>query len=389
MKKPKITLLYIFIAIIITNPSIVKAQESEHPPLPKNTKKAIATYKHNPTIANKDTLLKVMNENYDAIIQTKKDKLEERIRNRDKNINRWFQSVKSGGVPPFMELNTKNHKDNERQVIMKAIENYRIDSSSKNENAVKEALNTYYNLFLNEQVEHIKDTEDSREARMRTSLERFTSNRFQPNAEGAKNNIKQEEALAEIICNFIAIGAEIVPVNPESRVREREYNAAISTAQAEYLKDPTNEKRDKLRTELANAFTATYDVRIIEFSRAQIKGLNGGRALLSRITNIDFLQTQFTELTEQRNLYGRIDRMVTFGSNTVKGWQPRLQSDSRELSKLLTENIKIPSTKNRQAVEAKFNEIYSEMINLHLYHLQKVKNCLNTMIDETLSELID
>ena len=102
----------------------------------------------------------------------------------------------------------------------------------------------------------------------------------------------------------------------------------------------------------------------------------------------DFREIQFVELTEQRNLYGRIDRMVTFGSNTVRDWQPRLKTESIELSKLLIENEKAPSAKTRKAIEIKFNEVYSRMLELHATHLQDVKMRLETMIDITLNELI-
>ncbi len=375
--------------IIVLIAATVTAQESEHPPLPENTKKAIAVYKRNPNEANKENLLKIMNENYDAIIQTKKDKLEERIRDRNKNVNRWLKAVTSGDMPPFMKLNTENHKGDERQVIAKAIEAYRKNPSAKNEDKIKEALEAYYDVFLEEQVKHIKETEDSREMRMAASLERFTSDRFRPGIKGAASNVKQEESLAEIICNYISIGAEIVPVNPEARVRERGYNAAINAAQAEYLKNPTLENRNKLRAEIAAAFHNTYDVRIEEFNKAQSKGLNGGRALLSKISEDDFLESQFADLTEQRNLYGRIDRMITFGSNTVVMWQPRLKIESEELAKLIMENKTAPSSKNKQLTEAKFNEIYTKMLALHSDHLKDVKDKLEIMIDKTLIELAD
>lgn len=46
----------------------------------------------------------------------------------------------------------------------------------------------------------------------------------------------------------------------------------------------------------------------------------------------DFLQTQFSEITEQLNLYGRIDRIVSFGSNTASDWNPIEKQDSLKLA---------------------------------------------------------
>ena len=117
--------------------------------------------------------------------------------------------------------------------------------------------------------------------------------------------------------------------------------------------------------------------------------MNRGRAILSKISEDDFLESQFADLTEQRNLYGRIDRMITFGSNTVVMWQPRLKIESEELAKLIMENKTAPSSKNKQLTEAKFNEIYTKMLALHSDHLKDVKDKLEIMIDKTLIELAD
>ena len=188
-------LLLIFVFAQSVN---LTAQESEHPPLSESTKKAIADYKRNPSENNRLELVKVLNDNYDAVIQNKKDNLERRIKERDKNINRWLQSVKSGGVPPFMKLNTENHKGDERKEVAAAIEDYKNKPSAKNENKVKKALNNYYDAFLIEQEKHIKDTEQSREARLTASFERFTSDRFRPKARPGQK-LNEDDVLSEII----------------------------------------------------------------------------------------------------------------------------------------------------------------------------------------------
>ncbi|MDR2981728.1 MAG: hypothetical protein LBV12_05725 [Puniceicoccales bacterium] len=362
-------------------------RESEHPPLPENTKKAIADYKRNPTEANKNRLLKIMNENYDAIIQLKKDKLADRVRGREKNINHWMQAIRSGGVPPFMKLNTENQKGSERKAVAEAMEAYRKDPSPGNEAAVKESLGAYYDVFLAEQKKHIKDTEESREARMTTALERFTSDRFKPGFQAAKTTIKKEDALAEIICSYISVGAEIVPVNPEARVRERSFNSAINTAQANYLKDPTEKNRTKLKEEITKAFQAAYDVRLEEFAKADKKGLAGASALFAQIQDADFRGRQFLELTQQRNLYGRIDRTVTFGSNTVGTWEPRLKTESHALAKLLHEYEESSAQQKKQSIEVKFNDIYGKMLAAHKKHLEETKAKLDIYIEKTLKEL--
>ncbi len=384
----KISLMFL-IGMLICIPVIAAEQESEHPPLPENTKRAIAVYKQNPTEANKKELLKVMNENYDAIIQLKKDNLAERVRDREKNINRWMQAIRSGDMPSFMKLNTENHKGNERKAIADAVEAYRNNSSPENENMVKASLEGYYDAFLDEQEKHIKDTEDSRETRMATSLERFTSDRFRPGQMKAKTTVKRGDALAEIICCYISVGAEIVPVNPEARVRERGSNSAINSAQTSYLKNPTEENRVKLKEEVTKAFQTAYDVRLEECTKAEKKGIDGARVLFVQIQDTNFCDKQFLDLTQQRNLYGRIDRTVTFGSNTVGNWEPRMKTESQELAKLLQEYEKSPTKQKEQATEVKFNEIYEEMLITHKKHLEEMKPKLDFLVEKTLKELID
>ena len=63
--------------------------------------------------------------------------------------------------------------------------------------------------------------------------------------------------------------------------------------------------------------------------------MRGGAKLLEKIQDSAFLGEQLSELTQQRNLYGRIDRIVTFGSNTATEWNPRQKQDSMRLATAL------------------------------------------------------
>ena len=381
--------LMILVALLTCATTLAAERESEHPPLPENTKRAIADYKQRPTEANKKKLLEVMNENYDAVIHLKKDNLAERVRDRDKNISRWMQAIRSGDVPPFMKLNTENHKGNERKAVAAAVEAYRQSPSPENEDAVKESLNAYYAVFLNEQEKHINETEEARETRMTATLERFTSDRFSPKPRAEKSAVKQEHALAEIICSYIAVGAETVPVNPEARVRERGFNAAINAAQADYLKNPTEENKAQLKGELAKAFQTAYDVRLEAFAQAQKKEIGGARGLCAQMRDADFRDGQFRDLTQQRNLYGRIDRTVTFGSNTAGDWEPRMKTESQELARLFQEHEKSPAKQEQQALEDKFTEIYKKMLIAHEQHLRETKAKLDLFTENTLKVLTD
>lgn len=371
----------------IDSPSNGFEWESEHPPLSENTKIAIAAYKKNPTEENKNALLEALNDTYDWVIQNKKDNLTEYIDSREQSINSWMQTIRAGGMPPFMSLNTDNNKGTERQAITEAVDVYRKNRSSENENLVRQALTSYYDAFIREQEEHIIETEELRETRIAAAFEYFTSDRFQPQTP-TNDAVKQEDALAEIICAYISVGAEIVPVNPEARVRERTFNAAITSAQMSYLQEPTEENRNKCREEIAKAFQTAYDVRMEEYVKAEGK-IGGAQKLFTQIIDVDFRDRQFLDLTEQRNLYGRIDRMVTFGCNTYGNWEPRMKTESQELAALLQEYETSHTTQNQQAVESKFNEIYNEMIVIHKAHLQQMQYKLNSFIEEILKELID
>lgn len=362
--------------------------ESEHPPLSETTKKAIAAYKKNPTEENKQGILNALNETYDWVVQNKKNNLLEYTNTRTKRIDAWMRTILNGGMPPFMSLSSDNNKGGERQALADAVDTYRENSSTYNRALVRQALEAYYDVFLREQEEHINETEELRETRIAASLEYFTSDRFKPQV-NITNTVKQEDALAEIICAYISVGAKVVPVNPEARVREREINAAISSAQTVYLNVPTEENKTKLQEEIANAFQTAYDVRLEEYAIAENKGSGGADALFTQMLDADFRSTKFQELTEQLNLYGRIDRMVTYGSNTYGDWTPRMETESQELAVLLNEYEAAPTSENELAVKDKFYEIYDNMLIVQKAHLEETQTKLSSFTEETLLTLID
>lgn len=190
----------------------------------------------------------------------------------------WLKTVKSGKNPPFMNLETDNSKGNERKAVANAIANYNKNRNAQNENALNNALSLYYEAFLDEQRKHIKETEDLREERINASLERFTSDRFELSPKSSQNsskNLNKDEILAEVIANYINMGAEILPVNPEVRVRERKFNASINEVQKNYFQNPNSENKSKLRNEIAKAFETALEVRIQSVLNAQNKGLKG------------------------------------------------------------------------------------------------------------------
>lgn len=375
----------VFLGIFLAQSSAFGANaESEHPPLSEDTKKAIAQYKRAPSEANKQNLLNALNKSYDAVIAQKKEKLAQREKERDKNIDSWLNGVKRGKNPPFMNLQTDNNKGNERQIIAKAISAYNQNKSAQNESALREALSAYYEAFLEEQRAHIKETEDLRSERIAMSFERFSSDRFALSPKGgankSANRLSVDEVLAEIIANYINVGAEMLPVNPESRVRERKFNAQINDAQKAYLQDKSAQNKAKLREAIAEAYNAALMARVQSVKSAQSKGTKGGAKLLSKMMDSAFLEEQFSELTTQRNLYGRIDRIVSFGGNTADEWTPRQKQDSLNLSTALKSGDKNATTRE-------FNALYDKMLKAQDSHLQATKQRLDLLIDECLDSL--
>ncbi len=350
---------------------------------PKTPKKAIAQYKRTPSEANKQNLLNALNKSYDAVIAQEKEKLAQREKERDKNIDSWLNGVKRSKNPPFMNLESDNHKGNERQIVAKAINAYNQNKSTQNESVLREALNAYYEAFLEEQRVHIKETEDLRSERIAMSFERFSSDRFALSPKGgakSANRLSVDEILAEIIANYINVGAEMLPVNPESRVRERKFNAQINDAQKAYLQNKSAQNKAKLREAIAEAYNAALTARVQSAKSAQSKGTKGGAKLLEKMTDSAFLEEQFSELTAQRNLYGRIDRIISFGSNTADEWTPRQKQDSLNLSTALKSGDKNLTTRE-------FNALYDKMLKAQDLHLQATKQRLDSLIDECLDSL--
>lgn len=375
----------VFLGIFLTQSLAFGAKaESEHPPLSEDTKKAIAQYKRTPSEANKQNLLNALNKSYDAVIVQKKEKLAQREKERDKNIDSWLNGVKRGKNPPFMNLQTDNNKGGERQIVAKAINAYNQNKSAQNERTLREALSAYYEAFLEEQRAHIKETEDLRSERIAMSFERFSSDRFAISPKGgankSANRLSVDEVLAEIIANYINVGAEMLPVNPESRVRERKFNAQINDAQKAYLQDKSAQNKAKLREAIAEAYNAALSARMQSVKSAQNKGIKGGAKLLEKMTDSAFLEEQFSELTAQRNLYGRIDRIISFGSNTTDEWTPRHKQDSLNLSTALKNGDKNVTTRE-------FNALYDKMLKAQDSHLQATKQRLDFLIDECLDSL--
>lgn len=358
--------------------------ESEHPPLSESTKKAIAQYKRNPSEANKQNLMDSLNASYDAVIAQKKEKLATREKEREKNISAWLNGVKRGKNPPFMNLETDNNKGNEREIVVKAINAYNQNKNAQNEKALREALSAYYEAFLEEQRVHIKETEDLREERIKASFERFSSERFALSPNGAQSksaqNLSKDEILAEIIANFINVGAEFVPVNPESRVRERKFNALINDAQKAYLQNPSQANRAKLREAIAEAYNAALQARIQSVNQSAKNGASGGAKLLEKMQDSAFLDEQFSELTQQRNLYGRIDRIISFGGNTADNFTPRARQDSMRLATALKNG-------DKNALSREFNALYAKMIDLQKAQLDSAQKGLGRLIDKTLEGL--
>ena len=122
------------------------------------------------------------------------------------------------------------------------------------------------------------------------------------------------------------------------------------------------------------------EARIQSVQKAQNKGINGGEKLLEKMQDSDFLKNQFDEITQQRNLYGRIDRIVSFGSNTASDWSPREKRDSLKLASALKNG-------DKNVIKSEFNSLYQKMLKIQKEHLDSTKKRLDSLIDETLNEL--
>ena len=361
--------------------------ESEHPPLSEETKEAIGAYKKNPTEENRNKVLDALNNAYDAVIDKKKENYENALADRDKSINSWMKTVISGGMPAFMSIGMNDDKGDYRAAVSKAVDTYRTKKTKQNREAVKQALTDYYDAFLAEQKYHMEETIELKDERVAASLEYFTSDSFMP-ATGSVEDVAMQDALAEIMCAYISVGAQIVPVNPEARVRERNFNASIKTAQIDYISNETDENLSALRAALSEAFETAYEVRVSETAQAVEKGTVGADTLFEKFLDEEFLDEQLAELNEQHNLYGRIDRIVTYGCNTYGDWEPRLKEDSQELAALLSAYNGNPTTQNKQNLENKFHELYNAVLDMETEHLDEMGPELDIHIDETLKDII-
>lgn len=361
--------------------------ESEHPPLSEETKEAIAAYKKNPCEETRQGILNALNEAYDLVIEKKKENLEYHTAKRENRINAWLHTVMEGGIPPFLNLATDNQKEEARKAVADAVTAYQTEPSESTREQVLNGLNAYYDAFLEEQEVHITETEALKEQRVTAALNHFTSDNFQPQISDGEQ-VEQDSILAELICNYIAAGAVFLPVDPEARVREREMNAAISEAQDQYFSDPSPQNEEAVRSAVAEAFETAYEVRKNSCLSASDKGTEGGKELFEQMLSQEFLDAQYEELTEQRNLYGRIDRMITFGSNTYGGWTPRMESEPMELAVCL-DNYEADSTDaNLQLAQDKFYQIYEEMLQLENAHLETVQSEISEMVEQTVQQLI-
>lgn len=378
----------LIILTLIPSALLAAETESEHPPLSDNTKLAIAAYKRKPSEVNRQALLSALEEAYDAVIEQKKVNLAADIENREETVKAWLRTALEGGEPPFLSI-SGDEKEAERAAVYEAIEAYGKSPSEADKAVLEAALTTYYDAFLYEQEVHVIETIELKEERLNDSLEYFTNEHFLAEITGGRSEaVAIEDTLAEIIASYISTGAQIVPVNPQARVRERTFNASIKSAQLAYLDSPDEEKLQTLRAALEEAFTTAYEVRTEEIAAAEAKGTAGVAALFAKLLEEEFIEKQYQELTEQRNLYGRIDRMVTFGTNTHGEWTPRLGEESEELYALLERYQTAPSRSLRNELVTRFYGIYNQMLTLQQQHIEAMQYELDSFIDSTLEELI-
>ena len=198
-----------------------------------------------------------MNAAYDQIIQTKVNNRDGYIRTRTSRIKGWVDLVNNHQWPSFMLLNTDNNKAAERQVVSEVVNKFWENPTSANRENVRDALEAYYDAFLAEQDEIVRLTEEAREERITASFAYYTSDLFQIH-QNVVITTTQEESLAEIICGYISVGAEIVYCNPEARVRERELNSAVYDSCSAYLANPNTDTETAYRTAIETAFQTAY-----------------------------------------------------------------------------------------------------------------------------------
>ncbi len=362
--------------------------ESDHPPLSDALKKAIALYKNKPGDKTEKLLIKALNDAYDQIIETKVKNREGYIKTRTSRIKGWMELVLDGEWPSFMLLNTDNNKAEERQAVADAVNAYWAKRTNSGRAAVKAALNEYYDAFLKEQDEIVQLTKDAREERIAASLAYYTSDLFKINRNG-RANVNQNEALVEIICDYISVGAEIVYCNPEARVRERDLNSAIINSRTKYISEETDEAYAEYENTVLTAFETAYEVRLECIGTALNKGKAGAELLFDKMLDPDYITDKFNELIEQHNIYGRIDRVVTFGNNTYgTEWTPRMKEKSLMLADVINKYNENPTDENRTEAEEAFCMIYDEMLELENEQLTNTESKLDIYAQQMAQELL-
>ena len=249
----------------------------------------------------------------------------------------------------------------------------------------KMSLDNYYDALLQEQKEHIEDTIETKKDRLPASMQRFTSERFQPSL--SRTNHKKEEMLAEMIFAFISSGASNAPVNPESRVRERTFNQAINQAQKNYLENPTTKNQEALKSEVAKSYNSAHEVCLKSSFQAKRRGLDGADELFGLILDEKFRGDVVEELTRQRNLYGRIDRAIRLGSSDLTNFKPRFAVESKELLGQIDEYEKSPNSKNLNLLKVKFNALYEKAMLEQESHMVAINSNLNALIEKSMQEL--
>ena len=373
--------------VIFTLNAFGAKEESEHPPLSQDTKEAIARYQHHPTPENKEAILQALTKAYDNVIAQKQEKLAQRIKDRDKAISQYLSQIKRGQTPPFLN-HSDSTKSTERANVAAAIKAYKSDRGA-NEAALKSALEAYYDAFLDEQRAHIDETIALKDSRLSESLERFSkgfrgsdskmrdSKRRDFKTRHASDFVEvgNDEILFDIMRVFVSSGAEFAPINPENRVQERGHNARINAAIKKYETSRSVEDKNTIKNEIYNALQNALKVRSDGLKRAEQKGVKPAKKLLEKMRDNNFLSQQKEDLITQRNLYGRIDRIITFGSLEYKA--VRAEDSKKLFAKLMVDNG-ADSKLDSNAV-ASFEMLYKDSIIYQKQHLESISKNLDSI----------
>ena len=132
---------------------------------------------------------------------------------------------------------------------------------------------------------------------------------------------------------------------------------------------------------IRQAYNAALQARIHSVNQSSKKGVSGGAKLLEKMQDSAFLDEQFSELTQQRNLYGRIDRIISFGGNTADIFTPRARQDSMRLATALKNG-------DKNAMSREFNALYGKMVEAQKAQLDSAQKGLDKLVDECLESLI-